>query len=313
MHLSIAIVNWNTRELLADCLGSLPTACADLSFEVCVVDNGSRDGSPDLIRSRFPQHRLIEAGSNLGFSRASNLALRDAQGEALLLLNPDTVCLPGSLKELYVYLQERPAVGAVGPTLVDRELRPTITYGRFPAARHHLLAGIDPRGKWLPNTLRNKRFVTIPDGEAQSGPVDYVAGACLMMRRSAWESVGPLDERFFLYFEETDWCLRARKLSLSVHHCTRARVIHLEGRSAEQVSEFSLRQFYHSYRLFVEKHHGRSHWWRFGAAVATEYSLKALARLVAPGDRRRNRALALAYFRVAVLQGSNSHVAILPP
>ena len=183
MDLSIVIVNWNTRTLLRDCLTSLADATADMSTEVFVVDNASGDGSADMVRNEFPHYCLIESGGNIGFSRANNLALRKAEGRALLLLNPDTVCPPRSLARLCTFLDETPDAGVVGPTLVDDRFQPIITYGNFPATRYHWLGCLDPRRVWLPRPLRMARFVRIPEADATTRPVDYVAGACLLIRR----------------------------------------------------------------------------------------------------------------------------------
>jgi GT2 family glycosyltransferase len=300
--LSVVIVNWNTRDLLRQCLGSLPAAAPGLATEVIVVDNGSRDGSAAMVREDFPSCRLLEPGRNLGFSAGNNLALKEAQGRHVLLLNPDTICRPGSLATLSACLEARADAAAVGPLLETADGEPTITWGRFPAVRYHLVAAIDPRGDLIPLRDNEWRFVHVPDRDEPSRPVDYVAGACLMLKASALARLGGLDERFFMYFEETDWCYRAWRQGWKVYYCAEARVAHLEGRAAEQASDFSRRQFYKSYRRFVTKNYGAGRVWQFRAAVWLEYSLKSLLRRIAPGDRERNRALARAWGRVAALQ-----------
>lgn len=300
--LSIVIVSWNTRDLLRDCLASLPAATAGLTSQIIVVDNCSRDGSAAMVRAEFPGCLLLESGGNLGFTRANNLGLGRADGDALLLLNPDTVCPPGSLVRLRRCLDAAPRTAACGPTLLDAAGRPGVCGGDFPAARHHLLNLIDPGRRWLPGRWRRAGLGRVPPRGDPGGPIDYVTGACLMIAREAWAAVGPLDERFFMYFEETDWCRRARVAGYQVVHCGQIEVVHLEGRAAEQASAFALEQFQHSYRLFIAKHHGAAAVWRFRAAIGLEYAAKALWRWLAPGDRPRRQALARVWLRIAAMQ-----------
>jgi N-acetylglucosaminyl-diphospho-decaprenol L-rhamnosyltransferase len=303
--LSVVVVNWNTAGLLADCLASLPAACADLACEVLVVDNASRDGSAALVRDRFPTVVLVEAGANLGFAGGNNLALPRCRGAFVLLLNPDTVCPPGSLARLVAFARRQPRLGAVGPLLTGADGQPTITWGWFPHPRHHWLGCLDPARR-LGGRFWGERVVHVPARTEPSRKVDYVAGACLLMPREALAQVGPLDERFFLYFEETDWCLRARQAGLAVWYCADAEVVHLEGRAAAVVSDFSLRQFQVSYRLFLRKHHGRGRELEVRLAQACEYGLKALLRALAAARggpaRQANRALARQYGARARLQ-----------
>ncbi len=299
MDLSIVIVNWNTRDLLRDCLASLPAACGELTTEIFVVDNASSDDSAAMLVAEFPQVRLMESGGNLGFARGNNLALPHTTGEAVLLLNPDTVCPPGSLARLYRFVHGRPGVGVAGPRLVGADGRPTISWGYFPRTSHHWLGFFDPRRLWLRGAFA-ERITAIPDRGDPSRVVEYVVGACFMMPRAALDRVGLLDDRYFLYFEETDWFWRARAAELDVWYCAETEITHLEGQAAEQVSSFSLLQFQKSYRHFVAKNLGAGQVWRFRMAQFFEYGAKAFWRRLAPGDR--NRALASVFWERARLQ-----------
>jgi len=301
MDLSIIIVNWNTRDDLRNCLASLPAATRGLETEVLVVDNDSGDGSLDMLRREFPDVTAIEAGGNLGFTRANNLALERAVGDGLLLLNPDTVCPPASLARLYRFMNGKENIGAVGPRLVDRDTRPTISGGYFPRARFHWLGFLDPRRLWLRGSL-TRRVVFIPDRHEASRTVEYVMGACFLMPRRAYGMVGPLDESFFMYFEETDWCYRAHEKGLDIWYCAETEITHLEGKSSEKASRFSLEQFQKSYRIFLTKHYGTRSVWGFRLAQFCEYGLKSLLRRLAPGDKAANRALAETYAFRAKLQ-----------
>ena len=302
MDLSIIIVNWNTRDMLRDCLASLPAATEGLATEILVVDNASSDGSAAMVSEEFPRVRLIESGSNLGFSRANNLVLGQTLGDGILLLNPDTVCPPASLVRLFRFMNGRENVGAVGPRLVDGDGRPTITGGYFPRVRYHWLGFLDPRRLWLRGSL-SQRIVFIPERHEASRRVEYVMGACFLIPRSAFEKVGDLDNQFFMYFEETDWCYRAHQAGLDVWYCAETEITHLEGKAAEKASRFSIEQFQKSYRIFVTKHYGKRAVWSFRLAQFAEYGMKFLLRRLAPGDR--NRALANNFALRAALQFRN--------
>lgn len=309
MNLSIVIINWNTRDLLRDCLASLPAATDGLEAEVLVVDNASADGSAEMVVAEFPDVRLLESGGNLGFSRANNLALPHTTGQAILLLNPDTVCPPQSLNRLCRFLQGRPQAAVAGPRLVDARGIPTISGGWFPRLRDHWLGCVDPK-RWFFRGRLAERIVFVPGRSEPSRPVEYVMGACFMMARTALEQIGPLDDRFFMYFEETDWCRRARQAGLEVWYCAEAEITHLEGQSAARASDFSLRQFQLSYRLFVAKHHGPGKVWQYRLAQFAEYGTKSVLRRLARGER--NRALAAHFAAKARLQLRGT-LSVAPP
>jgi len=310
--LTIIIVNWNTRHQLRDCLASLPQACPDLQVQTFVVDNDSHDGSPEMVQAEFSHCRLLESGGNLGFTRGNNLALGKATSRQILLLNPDTVCPPGSLTALSRFLDEHEDAAAVGPLLVDATGAKTASYGYFPREWHHLTATIDPRRRWLPGRWRREGLGCIPAHDQPSGPVDYVKGACLLLRRSALEQIGGLDEQFFMYFEESDWCRRAWLTGYRILLCNEVAVAHLEGHATRQVNHFSQTQFQLSYRLFIRKHYGS---WRlpgFRLVQFVEYGIKGILRLLNPRDRQVNRGLARRYFAIARLQWKN-RLSIQPP
>ncbi len=314
--LSIVIVNWNTRDLLRDCLASLPAACSGLTTETVVVDNRSADGSAAMVREQFPGVNLIDGGGNIGFSRGNNLAFASCGGRFVLLLNPDTVAPPGSLTTLLRFLESEPGAGAAGPILTDAEGRPTLSYGCEPRLRHHLLSVIDPARRWLPRRWREQTMARVGDPAAGSRDVEYIVGACLMIRRETLARIGPLDERFFMYFEENDWCLRARRAGWRVLLCADARVAHLEGRAAEKAGDFTRAQFQKSYRLFVAKHGGPAKVLLHRAAQFLEYGLKAVLRrcagVIDPRGRDRHRALARHFGAVAALQ-LRREISVLPP
>ena len=314
LDLSIVVVSWNTSDLLDACLASLPASCSGLRHEVFVVDNASSDGSTAMIRERHPAVHLIESGGNLGFTRANNLALPRCRGEFVLLLNPDTVCPAGSLAALVDFARTHTDLGACGPTLVDAAGAPTITYGNEPSPFYHLLELLGPHDRRLPRFLRHYSFVRIPKADALPSRIDYVAGACLLAPRRVLEEIGLLDERFFMYFEETDWCRRARDAGYEVWHAAGIEIVHLEGRAAAKASRFSLDQFHTSFRLYVEKHNGPGRVLAFRAVLLLENLAKAFYRsLIALfGNRRDNVSLADNHWYVARLQ-LRSSIRAIPP
>ncbi|MFO7654158.1 MAG: glycosyltransferase family 2 protein [Candidatus Krumholzibacteriia bacterium] len=312
---AVIVVSWNTRTTLQGCLASLPGALAGTRWRAVVVDNASRDGSAELVRRDFPAVRLVESGANLGFAGGCNLGVRallesGERAHAYLLLNPDTTCPLGSLSRLWEHLQRLPDAAAVAPLLVDAAGRPTASYGDFPRPWHHLLAALDPAGAWLPPGWR-RGLGRVPRPGAPF-TVDYAKGACLLLRTEVWDAIGPLDERFFLYFEESDWCRRARAAGRRTFLCPDVTVQHLEGRAAEQVSRFSLAQFQRSYRLWVAKHHGARRVALFRAVQFLEYGIKGMLRSALAWRSARDRRLAARHLYVARLQTARE-IPITPP
>ncbi len=247
MDLSIIIVNWNTRELLADCLTSLERANraeGPLWVETFVVDNASTDDSAAMVRERFPWVRLIESRANLGFARGNNAALREARGDTLLLLNPDTVIVGDALRRLHACLADLPSLAAVAPQLEYPDGALQGSWGDFPALRSEL--------PWLRRVARGPQTFTA--GAWQLLEVDWAKGACLMIRRTAWEQVGGLDEDYWLYTEEADWCYRARQKGWTIVILPDARVVHVEQAASRQNAARSLIQYHRSRALFLRKH-----------------------------------------------------------
>lgn len=295
-QLSVVIVNWNTRELLSECIQSIHRTIS-VSFEILVVDNASIDGSPAAIRSGFPNVQLIECGDNLGFAVANNYGLRQASGVYVLLLNPDTELQPGAIDSMIEHLDENPSVGAVGPMLVGR-------YGelQFSASPAPDLLGELSRMFRIQSLRHEATYDMAGWGKRTARDVEVLQGACLMIRREALDEVGLLDEDYFMYTEEVDLCYRLRKAGWSIHWLPTARVIHYGGESTKQVPTESFLNLYRSKILYFRKHHG--------AAAAVAYKLvlfvASLARLIASPlalfekreQRKRHLALASRYGRL---------------
>lgn len=203
MDLSIVIVNWNTRALLRDCLASVSEGLGPLQVEVLVVDNASEDGSADLVRRDFPQVTLIENAENLGFAAGNNVALRSAIGRYVMLLNTDTLVHGSVLPEAVAWLDAHPQVGVMGPRVLNDDGTVQPSCSAFPSLRFLAMQtlGLTRIARW--DSYRMTGWDRTAERE-----VEVISGAAMFVRRSAMEQVGLLDEAFFFYGEETDWCLR---------------------------------------------------------------------------------------------------------
>ncbi len=217
--LSVIIVNWNAREYLMKCLRSLPDGLGSLDAEVIVVDNASSDGSARAVTERFPGVKVLEQSENLGFARANNIGIRESTGRYVCLVNSDVVLLDGCLEELLKFLEARPRAALAGPRVLnqDESLQPTCR--RFPSLGGSLLSAIGLDG-W--NYFAHER----------SERVEALSGCILMARRKAIDEIGILDERFFFYAEDKDWCKRFHDAGYENWYCTEAEAVHYGGSSS---------------------------------------------------------------------------------
>jgi GT2 family glycosyltransferase len=258
MDLSIIIVSWNVKDLLRTCLDSINKACQaapELSSEIIVVDSASTDGSPQMVRDEFPEVKLIASSQNLGYAGGNNAGVATAQGRYLLLLNPDTVVMPEALSRLVHYMELHPGVGAVGPQLIwpDGSIQPSRR--RFPTLGS-LFWESTLLGQWFPHNRYVAHYCMLDLPPDQPQRVDWVVGAALLIRREAWQAVGPLDEAFFMYFEETDWCRRCVQAGWEIHYLPDVRIIHYEGKSSEQVAGARTLRFQRSKIRYTRKYYG---------------------------------------------------------
>jgi len=248
IELSIVIVNWNTRDLLRDCLAALRAADLPQSMETIVVDNGSTDGSIAMVAADFPAVELIANDCNVGYSRGNNQALYRARGGYVLLLNSDTRVSRQAIRTLMRFMDAHPDAGACAPRLVAaNNIAQPFAYGGEPTLAYLFRRGV------FRCVLRQGLHDWDRSGAQE---VDWASGACLLVRREVVESVGPLDESLFMYFEDVDWCLRMRKLGWRVFVQPEAVVTHLGGGSLRQNPE-ARRCYYQSLRVFYAKHYGR--------------------------------------------------------
>jgi GT2 family glycosyltransferase len=252
--LSIVIVSFNTREDLLRCLASLDAAPPAGPHEIVVVDNASRDGTAEAVRARWPATRLIVQAENAGFAAGNNVGIRAAAGDLLLLLNSDTVVPAGALDALVSRLAAHPEAAVAGPRLVDGDGRAELSFGpmisplaelrqKLVMALHHRGVGVVSR--WVERATRRERFV------------DWVSGAALLVHRRDAEAVGLLDERYFLYTEDVDFCAAIRRRGRRVLFTPAASITHLRGRSRATAPAAMNAAYRRSHIAFYEKHHPR--------------------------------------------------------
>jgi N-acetylglucosaminyl-diphospho-decaprenol L-rhamnosyltransferase len=278
----VAIVSYNTRELLRACLASL-RRCT-LPLRVVVIDNGSPDGSASMVRAWFPEVELVEPGENLGFVRGTNAALRrvlssefsvlssqfsvdgnstlktqTSKLDYLLLLNPDTMVHDGAIEALVAFLEAHPRVGAVGPRLLNPDGTTQPAAFRFPTLAMTLL-DLFPPGEVLPGRLANSWWHGRYPQEQGDAPfaIDHPLGACILTRAEVVGQVGMLDEGYFMYAEEVDWCFRVRRAGWAIWQEPAARVTHVGGASTSQLRARMFVTLYASRLRFFRLHYGRA-------------------------------------------------------
>ncbi len=249
---SIIIVNWNSHEVLAECLRSLAGGCEAVRSDVWVIDNASTRGNLDGLRKSFPAVHFVVNDQNVGFARANNQGALFTQGRYLLLLNPDTSIPSGAVSALVRYADEHEDIGVLGPRLLNKDgsLQRSCWRG-YPGLISALVDGLYLwKAPWLPfvqwTEYRTEEIMNVRE-------VDHVLGACMLIRREAWDDVGPLDEGYFLFLEETDWCLRARQKGWKVVYDPRVCVTHYGQHSMRQQPARNLSCLYRSYCRFYSK------------------------------------------------------------
>lgn len=291
---SIIIVSWNTADLLAACLRSLRDV--DVSAEILVVDNGSTDGSVERVRREFPDVRLIAQAANTGFARANNAGLAAARGRFLLLLNPDTELRRGALRSLVDGMRREPRVGIAGPPLWNPDGSPQPSVQTFPTLGSELLRQTMLH-RALPGRLRREAR------RRDTRAVEVVSGAALCIRRECLESIGPLDEGIFMFYEDTDWCYRAHESGWEIRFVDGPGVVHHKGAASGGASRTRTLLASHRGMLhYFRKHHGPRAVPALRAITLLGVSMRALragALLLLGGDRADQRARLSAYGALA--------------
>jgi GT2 family glycosyltransferase len=289
MDLSIVILNYNTCQLTVAALRSIFVSETMYNYEVIVVDNNSKDQSVSEISNQFPQVRMVVNPENWGFSKGNNQGIVIAQGRYILLLNSDTVIQPDTLDIMLRFMDCHPKVGAAGCKLIlpDGTLDKACKRGfPTPSASFYYAFGIS---KLFPNNPCFNQYQLShldPDGEY---PVDCLVGAFMLIRREVIEQVGMLDEDFFMYGEDIDWCYRIKQAGWVNYYYPRTHIIHYKGASSRKKPYKIVYEFHRAMYLFHRKHYQKKYPWVVNFAVYSGIALKFVAALVINKIRKSTR------------------------
>jgi GT2 family glycosyltransferase len=255
MELSIVVVNYRTLDQLLVCLESLQADARDVRTEIVVVDNDSRDGCGEILKRRFPEARLIANTANLGYARAVNQGIRATRGEFVLVMNPDCEVRRGALEALIGYLRANSGVAVAGPKILNPDGSIEFSARMFPDHFTFLFNRYSLLTRLFPGNPFSRRYLLTDWDHASVREVDWVSGACLLVRREAIERVGPMDEAFFMFNEDVDWCRRMKLAGWSVCYVPGAVVVHHIGASRRKVQSRVIYARHLGMIHYFHKHH----------------------------------------------------------
>lgn len=288
MTISILIVNWNSKALLRQCLLSIRDNCGDLHLQVIVVDSGSFDGCAEMIATEFPNIEFVQSAENIGFAQSNNLGFERVTGEAVLLLNPDTIVRPGAVQTLLFELERQPNAGIVSPRLLNADLSLQASVHALPRPIRQALDSeilrrlLSPYGLWAPPS----NFAP-PETTA----VEAIAGTCMLMWAKTFRDVGGFSADYFMYAEDMDLCLKTRQTGLRIYHVPSAEIVHHGGASSSsQGSTFSAVMMHEALYSYMIKNHGRQSAWIYRAVTAGSALIRLpvlVTRLISLDKRRR--------------------------
>ncbi|MGE5294767.1 MAG: glycosyltransferase family 2 protein [Solirubrobacterales bacterium] len=286
---TIVIVNWNTREILRDCLRSVYQNAGPIDFDVIVVDNASSDGSVEMVRTEFDRVQLIANSDNRGFAAANNQGMAVAKGRYVLLLNSDTIVLDGALAKSVAFADAHPETAVVGCRVLnpDKSMQPTCFM--YPSVLN-LAISVIYLSKLLPRSRFFGREGMTWWNRDDARDVEVVTGCFMLVRREALDRVGPMDEDYFMYGEETDWCWRFRQAGWRLTFTPSAEIIHLGGQSTAQVRPRMLLQLRSGILLFFRKRRSRPAYWAACLLTALWFGVRVPAWGLKALLLRKNRA-----------------------
>jgi len=256
MDLSIIIVNWNTKDYLEQCLASIYENIKEITFEIIVVDNASSDSSVQMVREKFTAVILIENKENLGYGAANNQGIKKSRGKYILILNPDTIIVPNSLQKLATFLERNPKVGVVGPKILNPDSSIQFECARdFPTPLTEFFV-LSTLYKRFPKSKIFGKYLISYWNHNDEREVNLLSGSCALFRKEVFEEVGLFDEGFFMYTEETDLFYRIKRHGWKVYFLPSSQIIHLWGKSTEQLPYKMAVEARKSMELFFKKHYG---------------------------------------------------------
>jgi GT2 family glycosyltransferase len=289
--LSICIVTYQARDFLKDCLESLYRNTQQVSYEVIVVDNHSEDGVEEMLRQEFPQVCLTVAETNEGYTRPMNRALRRGRGRYLVQLNPDTLVMPGAFDELVQFMDAHPQAGICTPKVLNRDGTLQKQCRRSAARPWDTISYFSGLATRFPKSRRLAGYLVTYLDEDEINEVEAVSGSCMVIRRELVEHIGYLDELFFAYQEDADFCFRARKAGWKVVYVPRAQIIHFGGLGGSAVEVYrSIYQWHRSYFLYYRKHLASDYFFLFNWLLYLLMGIKLLLALASTALRKQKYA-----------------------
>lgn len=275
--MSISIVNWNTCELLKNCIESIYKETSNIQFEIILIDNASSDDSVEMVKSDFPGIILIENSRNRGFAAANNQGIRISTGRYVLLLNSDTIVCDNAIEETVQYADKHPEAAVVGCQVWESADTIQMTCFRFPSVANLFLSSFGLATVFKRNRILGREWMLWWKRDSER-EIDLVSGMFMLVRREAIEQVGILDERFFMYCEEVDWCYRFRKAGWRILFWPGAKIIHVAGGSCSS-NQVMLKMFVQKQKsllIFLKKHRSRLSYWLGRLILVFSFSLRVV-------------------------------------
>lgn len=277
MDVSIVIVNWNACQITCDCLKSVYGQTGNINFEVIVVDNASTDGSAEMVKRNFPRVTLVENSENLGFARANNIGIRTSKGRYACLVNSDVIMLEDCIKNLMSFMDKHPTIGMAGPRILnpDRTLQPSCRH--FPTIWNNLCPALG-LNRIFPKSAFFSGWIMNYWNHDSVRSVDALSGCFWMVRRKALNEVGLLDEDFFIYGEDLDWCKRFHKADWDVAFSPGAEAVHIGGASSANAPIKFYLEMQKADLQYWRKHHGRFMAAAYKMIILLRHMLRAIVR-----------------------------------
>jgi len=275
--ISVIIVSWNAKGYLRDCLVSVYATGENVLHEVIVVDNDSTDGSPEMVEKQFPKVKLIRAGGNLGFARANNLGIKHATGSLWALINSDVVVHPNCLQRLVALMDGLPKVGLIGPKVFGRDEQLQLTCGRLPTV-WNTFCEFSLLGRVFPRWPMCGGFLMSAADHERCAEVEVLSGCFWLARRTSVEQVGGLDERFFFYAEDVDWCKRFGDAGWKVMFVPEATATHFGGGSSSKAPLRYSIEMLRANLMYWKKHHGNIGRLAFYLLAMGQHGVRLLVR-----------------------------------
>lgn len=303
VDLTISIVNYNTKDLVGECLNSIYKIKGKIEFEVIVIDNASSDGSAELIEKKFPEAKLIKNRQNLGFAKANNQAIKQSKGRYILLCNPDVVIRSNSLDKMIEFMETHQRVGALGCKILNPDQTVQTSNNNFPnlfTAFLHIFQlkkmvpnprtreKIGRRWKMLPGVTLREYFRVYWDSD-RIREVEWATAACLLVRRETVKEVGLLDENFFMYYEDTDWCYRMQEKGWKIFYFPLFEVFHYVEKSSGEFNSKRFIEKYKSMHYYFWKHRGKKALFLLRVIICSGLSLRLMGLLMIYLVSKNNR------------------------